>query len=63
MQNFSDQRLETLHQEAKRYGQLENLRQQDRAALTKALAEMLEIAKHWTIGITPIRRDVQRKSI
>jgi hypothetical protein len=62
MKNFNNQRLETLHQEAKRYAQLESLRQQDRATLTQALSALLEIAKHWTIGITLPQRYAPRKT-
>jgi hypothetical protein len=63
VKNFSHQRLETLHQEAKQYRQFENLSQRDRSTFIEAFTEMFKIAKHWTIGITPIKHNTQRKTI
>jgi hypothetical protein len=62
MNNFTNQRLETLYLEAQRYAQLEDSRQQDRAALGQALCAMFEIVKHWTIGIPTDNRRAQRKT-
>ena len=62
MTNLNNQRLETLYQEAKHDAQLQSLRQQDRAALIHAIAQMLEIVKHWTIGITPVQPKAQRRT-
>jgi hypothetical protein len=52
MKTHTDQtRLETLHQQAKQFTLLETTRRQDQSNLRQALSILLEIAKHWTIGI------------
>ena len=56
MKNYTDQtRLETLHQKAKQFTLLETARRQDQSNLHQALSTLLEIAKHWTIGIGQVQ--------
>ena len=56
-------RLNALHQEATQYAQLEITRQQDRQALKASLNTMLEVFKHWTIGIPTHNTINLRKSL
>ena len=56
MKNYTDQsKLETLHQKAKQFTLLETTRRQDQSNLRQALSILLEIAKHWTIGIGQVQ--------
>jgi hypothetical protein len=53
MKNFANPaRLSELHAQAAQYAALEPLRCQDRAALRQSLGAILEIAKHWTVGVS-----------
>jgi hypothetical protein len=52
MKTYQDQtRLETLHQQAQKHALLETTRNQDQTSLRQSLSVILEIAKHWTVGI------------
>jgi DNA-binding FadR family transcriptional regulator len=52
MKNYTDHiRLETLHQQAQHYALLETVRNQDQSNFRQAVQTILEIAKHWTLGI------------
>jgi hypothetical protein len=56
MNTYTDQaRLETLHHQAQQHALLETTRQQDQTRLRQSLSTLLEIAKHWTIGIPSAR--------
>ncbi len=63
MNNYQDQaRLEILHHAAQQHALLEHTRQQDSRTLHQALHAILEITKHWTVGVNPrvtrIRRSI-----
>jgi hypothetical protein len=52
MNNFANPaRLEALRAQAAQHAVLEPLRCQDRAALRQSLSAILEVAKHWTVGV------------
>jgi hypothetical protein len=56
MNNFANPaRLEALRVQAAQYAALEPLRRQDRAALRQSLGAILEVAKHWTVGVSAPR--------
>jgi hypothetical protein len=56
MNNFANSaRLEALRVQAAQHAALESLRRQDRAALRQSLGAILEVAKHWTVGVSAPR--------
>lgn len=56
MKTYQDQtHLETLHQQAQQHALLETTRRQDQNSLRLAIGSILEIAKHWTIGIGQVQ--------
>lgn len=56
-------RLRELHHEAAKYAQFEAARQQDLKALQASLNTILEILKHWTIGVPNTSTNNLRKSV
>lgn len=57
MKNYTDtNRLSKLQAQASRYNQLETLRHQDRQALRQSLSAILEVVKHWTVGVPQVQQ-------